>query len=205
VALLIGTDEAGYGPNLGPLIIAATAWQVPEALKEADLYTPLRGAVARDATDGLLAIADSKALYKPGGGLATLEHGVLSATAQVHGRLQAWRDAWRVLVPGCTAHLAEMPWCRGYDVPLPCSADPAAIEQSAGSLRQVLAECRISLRHIEAVALFPKDFNTLVERLGSKAVDRPDRRGVDHRSVRQARRPKPVRPSAATAIPRVPG
>jgi glycine betaine/choline ABC-type transport system substrate-binding protein len=27
---LIGTDEAGYGPNLGPLVISATVWQVPE-------------------------------------------------------------------------------------------------------------------------------------------------------------------------------
>ena len=24
--LFIGTDEAGYGPNLGPLVVAATAW-----------------------------------------------------------------------------------------------------------------------------------------------------------------------------------
>jgi hypothetical protein len=27
--ILIGMDEAGYGPNFGPLVVAATAWQVP--------------------------------------------------------------------------------------------------------------------------------------------------------------------------------
>ena len=35
VTLVIGTDEAGYGPNLGPLVVAATAWQLaaaPEAV-----------------------------------------------------------------------------------------------------------------------------------------------------------------------------
>jgi hypothetical protein len=30
MAILIGVDEAGYGPNYGPLAIAATAWQVAE-------------------------------------------------------------------------------------------------------------------------------------------------------------------------------
>ena len=27
---LIGTDEAGYGPNLGPLVISTTAWRLPD-------------------------------------------------------------------------------------------------------------------------------------------------------------------------------
>ena len=30
MGLLIGTDEAGYGPNLGPLVVAATIWRTSE-------------------------------------------------------------------------------------------------------------------------------------------------------------------------------
>jgi hypothetical protein len=30
MGILIGMDEAGYGPNLGPLVIAASAWAVTE-------------------------------------------------------------------------------------------------------------------------------------------------------------------------------
>jgi ribonuclease HII len=30
MGILIGMDEAGYGPHFGPLVIAATAWEVPD-------------------------------------------------------------------------------------------------------------------------------------------------------------------------------
>ncbi len=38
MAFLIGTDEAGYGPFLGPLVVAASVWEVPDALRDANLY-----------------------------------------------------------------------------------------------------------------------------------------------------------------------
>ena len=45
---LIGTDEAGYGPNLGPLVISASVWHVPRInslpdLARLDLYEQLSG------------------------------------------------------------------------------------------------------------------------------------------------------------------
>ena len=38
---LIGTDEAGYGPNLGPLLVTATLWSVPDDPVVCDLYRML--------------------------------------------------------------------------------------------------------------------------------------------------------------------
>ena len=35
---LIGTDEAGYGPNLGPLVISATVWEAPDGVGGEDLF-----------------------------------------------------------------------------------------------------------------------------------------------------------------------
>ena len=32
MGLIIGVDEAGYGPNLGPLAVCATAWRIPSEL-----------------------------------------------------------------------------------------------------------------------------------------------------------------------------
>jgi hypothetical protein len=98
MAVLIGVDEAGYGPNYGPLCVAATAWRVAEEgsgvrgqgtgsgmAAPPDLYKLLRKAVARtpDKAGRKLSIADSKALYTAGGGVELLERGVLAAIASM--------------------------------------------------------------------------------------------------------------------------
>ena len=60
MAYFIGTDEAGYGPNLGPLIVTATAWRAPDDLKPDALYELLGDYVCRkrkDNGDCRLAIA----------------------------------------------------------------------------------------------------------------------------------------------------
>ncbi|BBO36351.1 hypothetical protein [Lacipirellula parvula] len=105
--ILIGVDEAGYGPNYGPLAIAATAWRVAERLEARgqkpeknkkraggfippvlapslpaiDLYKLLKKSVVRSPQEcpKRIAIADSKQLYKPGLGIRHLERGVLAA------------------------------------------------------------------------------------------------------------------------------
>src|SRR6185295_9038799 len=77
----IGTDEAGYGPNLGPLVVTATLWRVPEGTTQETLYdhlTEIVTAAPRDGDDPRLWIADSKAVYSPAVGLARLELGVLA-------------------------------------------------------------------------------------------------------------------------------
>ncbi len=32
MTFLIGTDEAGYGPNYGPLVVSATVWEIDDGL-----------------------------------------------------------------------------------------------------------------------------------------------------------------------------
>ena len=65
--VILGTDEAGYGPNLGPLVVSLTTWHTPSE-EMTPLFAPLKNAK--------ILIGDSKKLYH-GGSLATLETGVL--------------------------------------------------------------------------------------------------------------------------------
>ena len=60
---LIGIDEAGYAPNLGPLVVGGTLWEVPEP--DCDLYHLLRSSVSRSGSARKVAIADSKLLHSP--------------------------------------------------------------------------------------------------------------------------------------------
>lgn len=79
---VIGTDEAGYGPNLGPLTIAATVWRVDGPLKPRTKEDPFRrfARKAVDEPDERPLIDDSKAIYGRGG-LLPLERAVLAMLA----------------------------------------------------------------------------------------------------------------------------
>jgi ribonuclease HIII len=65
--IILGTDEAGYGPNLGPLVVSMTAWEA-DTDDLSFLFEPLKKVG--------IPIADSKKLYH-GGSLTALETGVL--------------------------------------------------------------------------------------------------------------------------------
>ena len=67
VMIILGTDEAGYGPNLGPLVVSLTTWEA-DANNLSLLFEPLK-------IEGIV-LGDSKKLYH-GGSLAALETGVL--------------------------------------------------------------------------------------------------------------------------------
>lgn len=72
--LLIGIDEAGYGPLLGPLVVAGAAFRVPGAASAAEAGA--RVAVALRAAD--VAVGDSKRLFGATHDLAALERPVLA-------------------------------------------------------------------------------------------------------------------------------
>ena len=121
MVFILGTDEAGYGPNLGPLCIAASAWELSANAPADGLYDRLGSIVCRDMAQGAdkLAIADSKVLYKAGGSLELLERGVLTALACLDRLPKRWRDLWRALDGESLRQIDGVPWHDGFDEDLP--------------------------------------------------------------------------------------
>jgi len=153
--LVVGTDEAGYGPNLGPLVVAATAWEAAAAPGDVE---PLFEAAAA-GLPGLW--GDSKVIHRGGGGFAALELGALAAVSAAGG---AAASSWSALLDaaGCDEEPAE--WAAAAaTLQLPCAAEQdrcaaagarAAAALAAHGLRPVAVRCRI---------LQPREFNALLD------------------------------------------
>jgi hypothetical protein len=171
MVFVLGTDEAGYGPNLGPLCIAASAWQLPDDAPSDGLYDRLSSVVCAQAKDRgeKLAIADSKALYKSGDTLELLEYGVLVALACLDRLPRRWRDIWRALDAQGLTQIDGLPWHDGFDEDLPLHKP--IDELKAAGLRFVDGAACTGIRIVElqSAVLFPAAFNQAVKRCDNKA------------------------------------
>ena len=172
MTLLIGIDEAGYGPNLGPLCIGASVWSVDEhALApspttdappgDLDLYQLLAEIVTSTPDGERIAIADSKQLYSPGGGLAELERGVLAAL----GSLREDASSWRALIEA-----PELPWYADYDCGLPIDADCKEIGTLVELWQRACESAGARLVDLQVRMVFPQEFNELTEHYGTKGA-----------------------------------
>ncbi len=172
--VLIGTDEAGYGPNLGPLVISATVWRVPDKLHTTDLYELLKRVVTRTPHIGRgggpsVVLADSKAIYKAGGSLAGLECGIFSALALLGQRPTRWRDVWQALAADSAWQLATEPWSVDFDRPVPLDVDADHISLVSQAWQQCLQQTGVEFCGLRSVAVFPDQFNRCIDQLGNKA------------------------------------
>jgi hypothetical protein len=167
---LLGTDEAGYGPNLGPLVVAASAWELPERVAPEKLYDALGEVLCRaksHAADSRLEIADSKQLYQAGGSLAPLERAVLTMLALLGRAASCWSASWPAL---CGAAPSPTdPWHAEYDEPLPLAN---AADDLARAVTLVADGCqarRVRLVELRADVVWPRRFNDELAACGNKA------------------------------------
>ena len=161
MTLVIGTDEAGYGPNLGPLVIGATAWRVAAEPPEAEGVLAAALEAAGSVAGGRL-WGDSKELYRGGAGLDLLERGVLVALALATGSQPANWPALAAAVGldhGDTP--AEQATLGALGVPRPGSA--AGTRGLAEAVRAGLASLGVAAVAVHCRLVAPGAFNCLLD------------------------------------------
>ena len=175
--ILIGTDEAGYGPNLGPLTVAATAWNLPDGVEPLDLWNELKSVLTctPERSDQRLFVADSKKVFSPGEGLESLEVAVLSFLNLIKVNTASIDQLCRGIsmvsqaVPFSDAYQAE-PWNTMPSQTLPVDSSDDHISEWVTALNTELQARGIRLLGIRARIMFPEEFNQLVTLADSKGV-----------------------------------
>jgi hypothetical protein len=172
--VVIGMDEAGYGPNLGPLVITATVWESPGPPADCDFWGLLAPCVRNEsADDERLFIADSKTVYQPARGLADLEHGVLCLLAALNLRPRTFHRLRGDVCPasdGDGSPAGDAPWYASEDVPVPVAACPDAIERGVAALQHGLQTVGLRLQRILCDIVTEARFNRLIETCGNKGA-----------------------------------
>jgi len=166
---VIGIDEAGYGPNLGPLAQAAVALKLPDADTAGwDILKPVvRRCGERNDTWRLL-IDDSKKIYT-NGGLETLEEQVLMAIPPLVESLGA-------LLPEIT-----LPWVRSeldgeawFDPTQTIPVEPGNDLETVWVQRRTVGDCwqnvNCAFGACKAALVPAPRFNRFVDEYGSKAT-----------------------------------
>ena len=162
---VVGIDEAGYGPNLGPLVQAAVALYLPD--DDPAGWETLKGAVRRCGDrkrkgDDRLLIDDSKKVYARGG-FEALERVAYGLFGIVPNPI---REFLTFSLPGVANDIVAESWFQ-QDETLPLESTRETLEESVGrwlmGYRAGMYGARFNL--VPAPA-----FNRIVDETGSKAT-----------------------------------
>jgi hypothetical protein len=172
--ILAGIDEAGYGPTLGPLVVAGTVFRVPDEEGPAppDLWKMLGRSTCRRPDGRRVPVDDSKKLYSTAKGIGGLEEGVLAFLERQEGGIPGeFRRLLRRLAdaPEADRYLDDYPWYRGRDIPIPAGSWANQIRNAATRLAEDLAGAGVEFLGVRAVPMEVLEFNRALDRTGNKS------------------------------------
>jgi len=169
---LLGIDEAGLAPNLGPLVITATLWELPAISSAETLWDSFAGILSQKRTGdrNLLHVADSKQVHQASKGLANLERGVLSALALLDPPPQNLKSLWSILSPAGADEFVTEPWNVEQPQSIPVESDPSEIQRLSERWRNRCHETGIRLKGVRSEIVSTTRYNKLVEKYENKSI-----------------------------------
>ena len=178
---ILGTDEAGYGPNLGPLVISVSVWTAERDLDGTEMYSRLRPVVCQasnkkelKSNPGSFLLDASKKLYqgRNAAGLKHLEYALLSSLRSL-GRIAdnaSFSDLFDALTICNDQTYPLPPWEEPESLPLPIDADKALLDETTAAFKRIQEESGIHLTDLRSDVVFPARFNAQCDALGNKST-----------------------------------
>ena len=170
MAILVGIDEAGFGPLLGPLVVSSSSFSIPHHLLKSDLWDILRKSLSnkRKRLAGRLLVVDSKKAFSKSQGIKHLERTVLASLKCLGKEPATLAELMRILCPDCLERLGDYPWYEGAGSRL-LSADPADTDISSCVLTEDLASNGMKLLDLQSCCLDVAYYNQMVAAMKNKA------------------------------------
>lgn len=163
----VGIDEAGYGPNLGPLVMSAIVAQRTADKAVPDIWTDIPGISRTNASDEntRLLVDDSKIIMSRADGLAWLDRALVAIAGTInHGVIYSNnKDYWNAAFGPDIWGGSELPrWSDPEDVPFCLGID-------ATNPGMLIAQNDWLIHAAQTKVVGPEQFNNLLGSPQNKA------------------------------------
>lgn len=170
MAVIVGIDEAGFGPILGPLVVSASVFSLPRQLLDADFWQVLRKSVGGRPRHlaGRLLIADSKKAFSKSFGIKHLRRTVLACLKCLGREPVTLTELLSLVSADCLQRLSSYPWYRdagGHKI----LANKTDVAIAASVLQDDLASNKLKLLELKSYCLDVAYYNKMVSAVRNKA------------------------------------
>jgi len=170
MAILVGIDEAGFGPLLGPLVVSSSTFSLPHYLLKSDLWEILRKSLSnrRKRLAGRLLIVDSKKAFSKSLGIKHLQRTILASLKCLGEEPTTLGELMGILCPDSLERLNDYPWYQDAGS-LPLSANRADRDIASSVFSEDLASNGMKLLDLKSCCLDVAYYNQMITAMKNKA------------------------------------